>query len=257
MLPTTPSFPALLSVIPVETGIQNPEGRGRVALVRGVVACWWARIPPAGPRQAPTRDRPYGLVARDRPYGCVAREAPTVVWQGRPLWSCGKGRPYGSIPCGEDAHAARDALLTMSMDVGCAGRPPSQSSPADGGRGRRGRRRCVSRSFVASSRVGGRGFPPPGPARRPQGIAPTVLWQGIAPTVVWQGRPLRFLSGEAPAIPVGGGPYDSCRMTPLRIPDRGRERPLWEPGITGGWGELLSAGCLGLGWAAGSSVAGS
>ena len=123
--------------VPVCAGIYFHNNDGVVGRWR---AFWWAAIPPAVPRQAPTRDRPYGA--------CY----------GLPLWGMSGGFPF----------ARESIFITMTA------------------------------WWVDGARFGGRRFPPPCPARRPQET------------------PLRFLRGS-PTIPAGGRPCESCRETPLRM----------------------------------------
>ncbi len=96
----------------------NPVGLRRGGSWRR--ALWWATIPPAVPRQATTRDRPYG----------------------------------GDAPVGHVRRVPVCAVIYFHNNDGTG-------------------------VWVDGARVGGRRFPPPGPARRPQGIAPTggmPLW---------------------------------------------------------------------------------
>ncbi len=132
---------------------RRPEGiaptvsspAGKISMRRGVggVVAWgWAMIPP---RPCPAR-RPQGIAPTvSSPAGKMSiRRARS--WRRAWGWAMipppvlrqapTRDCPYGSIPCGEDVHTAR--------------------------------------GLVASSRGGGRRFPTPCPARRPEGIAPTV-----------------------------------------------------------------------------------
>ncbi len=117
-------------------------------------------------------------------------------------------------------------------------RPPSQSSPADGGRGRRGRP-CVARGSWRRA-WGWATIPPAGPRQaptreRPYGscrMAPLRFhplrgrclcgardwwrrawgWATIPPA-----GPRQAPTRDAPTVRVGWRPYGSCRMAPLRF----------------------------------------
>ncbi len=130
-------------------GGRGRRGRACVACWRRR-ACWWATIPPAVPRQAATRDAPTG---EGRPRGIAHTDAPAghvtdCPCGARPMDSRfhgnhhGLARPHKIMKLGCRRPPTR-APLTTNMEARRAGRPPSQSSPADGGRGRRGRA-CVA-----------------------------------------------------------------------------------------------------------------
>ncbi len=150
-----------------------PAGRGaRGARRSWRRASWRATIPHPVPRQATTRDRPYG---------------------------CPCGACYG-LPLRGACRASRGFMASSRVVAGDVAPPRSPPGDHKGSPLRMplrmplrgmlriapsGRVSCVARVHGVVARRGGRRFPTPFPARRPQGSAPTD-----APAGAFYGLPL-------------------------------------------------------------------
>ncbi len=180
------------------------RGRGEEVVGDGPAegACWWATIPRPVPRQAPTRDRPYGeegghkgspLRRGGRHKGSPLR----FVWQGTSVrWRAAtRDRPYGE-------------------DGGHKGSPL-----------RRGWR---PQGIAPTARRAPQGIAPTA-RRAPQGIAPTARRapQGIAPTArmaATRDRPYGEDGGHK------GSPLRFCRGRPIFIALCGLSQAIVIPG---------------------------
>ncbi len=166
-------------------------------------ACWWATIPRPVPRQAATRDRPYGSCGKGRPYGGGRPRgiAPTV--------RVAKDRPYGE----EGGHKGSPLRFVWQGIAPTARRAATRDRPYGScGKGSPLRRGGRPRGIAPTVRVargvrtveGGHEGSPLRRGGRPQGIAPTVRvardrpygeeggHEGSPLRFVWQGASVRW-----------------------------------------------------------------
>ncbi len=223
----------------IRTYTPNRRGAGRASrVVCGVVAWGWATIPRPGPRQAPTRERPYGRAAtRDRPYGsrrgasirrAATRERPYVGeggHEGAPL----RGACYG-LPLWGACRASR-VLVASRVGVGDDSPPRAPPGAHKGAPLRRGGRPRGSAptSGRAATRERPYGFAPAGGVLRIAPVGRVSRVARVRGVARGGGRrfpapgPARRPQGSAPTVRVAGRPYGGRPQgsAPTVLPLRG------------------------------------